>query len=229
MVQAGQIVAELDNAQLKINLAQAQATLALSQANYDKLPDDLKSAQAGVEKSQQTVVSTQAQLQAAEVAAADAKRNVDQNEQLFQSGAISQETLTATTSAYTKAQAAADAAQAAVLGNQAALVDSQAKMDSLDKTVASIYLAQLQQAHASYDTAQLNLTNSVIKAPVNGTVVQVAVKVGENISAGQTILSISDLDNTWISANIEEDKYGRLQVGQEVRPGPDRCLPGHYF
>jgi membrane fusion protein (multidrug efflux system) len=112
--------------------------------------------------------------------------------------------------------------------NQAVLVDSQAKLNSEDKTGDAIYLAQLQQAQAAFDTAQLNLTNSVIKAPVNGTVVQVAVKVGENVTAGQTILSISDLDNTWISANIEEDKYGRLQVGQAVQVQID-AYPGTTF
>jgi membrane fusion protein (multidrug efflux system) len=228
VVQVGQTIAELDTAQLKINLEQAQAALALNQANYDKLPDDLKSAQAGVEKAQQTVAITQAQLTAAQVAAADSQRNLSQDEQLQQSGAISQEALTTATSANTKAQAAAEAAQASLQANQAALVDAQAKMNSLDKTGAAIYLAQLQQAQAAFDSAQLNLANSVIKAPVNGTVVEVAVKVGENVSAGQAILSIGDLDNTWISANIEEGKYGRLKVGQAVKVQID-AYPGTTF
>lgn len=228
IVQAGQLLAEIDNAQMKINLEQAQAALTLGQANYDKLPDDLKSAQAGVEKAQQNVAATQAQLKAAEVAAADTQRILAQSEQLYQSGAVSQEALTLTASAYAKAQAAAEGARAAVLANQAALVDSQIKVNSLDKTGAAIYLAQLQQAQAAYETAQLNLANAVIKAPISGTVVRVALQVGENVSAGQTILSISDLSNTWISVNIEEDKYGRLQVGQEVQVQID-AYPGTTF
>jgi membrane fusion protein, multidrug efflux system len=227
-VQGGQVLAELDNAQLKINLDQAKASLDLSQANYEKLPDDLKSAQATVDKAQQALVATQAQLKAAQAAEADSSRNLTQSALLLQSGAISQESLALSTSAATKAQAAVEAAQAAVMANQAAVQDAQAKLNSLDKTGAAIYLAQLQQAQSAYQTAQLNLANSVLRAPVGGTVLRVAVQVGETIAVGQTVVTISDLDSTWISANIEEDKFGRLRVGQTVTVQID-AFPGISF
>jgi len=227
-VQAGQVIAELDSTQFKINLDQARAALELAQANYDKLPDDLKSTSANVEKAQQNVIVAQAQLKAADLTAADSQRNLTQSEQLYKSGAISKEALDVATSAHTKSQAAAEAALAAVLANQAALADSQAKEDSLAKTGDTIYLAGLKQAQAAYATAQLNLANVVIKAPQGGTVVRLAVQAGENLSAGQTILSISDLNTTWISANIEEDKFGRLQLGQDVEVKLD-AFPGSTF
>jgi len=227
-VQTGQIVALLDNAQYKINLNQAQAALELSKANYEKLPEDLKAAQATVEKSRSTVLTSEAKVKLAEVAAADAQRNLVQNESLFNNGGISKETLETSRSALAKAQANLDSEKAAVLSNQAALQDSVAKMDSLDKTGAAIYLAQLQQAQATYDSAQLALTNSIIKAPISGTVVRTALQVGENVSVGQTILTISNLDTTWISANIDEDKSGRIKVGQDVTVKID-SLPGITF
>jgi len=227
-VEAGQVMAELDNAQLKINLLQAEATLALCQANYDKLPDDLKANQADVDKAGQNVTAALAQLKAAQISAADAQRTLQQNQELHQAGAISEEALTAATSAYSKAQAAVDAANASVQANQAALQNAQAKFSSLDKTGAAIYQAQLEQAHATYETAQLNLDNSVVKAPTSGTVVRVAVQVGENVSAGQTVISLSDLNLTWISANIEENKFDRLRVGQTVSIQVD-AYPGADF
>lgn len=227
-VQAGQVIAELDSAQFKINLDQARAVLELAQANYDKLPEDLKSTSANVEKARQTLAAAQAQLKAADLTAADSHRNFTQSEQLYQSGAISKETLDAASSAYTKSQAAAEAALATVLANQATLQDSQAKQDSLAKTGDAIYLAGLEQAQAAYATAQLNLANAVIKAPVSGTVVRVVSQAGENLTAGQTILSLSNLDETWITANIEEDKFGRLQLGQSVEIKLD-AYPGITF
>ncbi|PKM76901.1 MAG: hypothetical protein CVU90_10005 [Firmicutes bacterium HGW-Firmicutes-15] len=227
-VQAGQIVAVLDNAQYQINLNQAKAVLDISKANYDKLPDDLKSSQATVEKSRNNILTSQAQVKSAAVAVADAKRNLAQNESLSQNGSISKESLEASRSSYAKAQAALEAMQATVMANQAALQESQAKMDSLDKTGAAIYLAQLQQAQAAYDTAQLALTNSIIKAPISGTVVRLALQVGENVSPGQTIITISNLDNTWVSANIEEDKSSRIKVDQDVDVKID-SFPGITF
>ncbi len=227
-VEAGQVVAVLDNAQYKINLNQAKAALDISKANYDKLPDDLKSTQATVEKSRDNILSSQAQVKLAEVAVADAKRNLAQNESLNQNGSISKEALETSRSGYAKSQATLEAMQAAVMANQASLQESQAKMDSLDKTGAAIYLAQLQQAQATYDNAQLALTNSVIKAPISGTVVRLALQVGENVSPGQTIITISNLDNTWVSANIEEDKSSRIKVGQDVDVKID-AFPGTIF
>ncbi|MDD3364538.1 MAG: HlyD family secretion protein [Syntrophomonas sp.] len=227
-VEAGQIVAVLDNAQYKINLNQAKASLDISKANYDKLPDDLKSTQATVEKSRNNILTSQAQVKSSEVAVADAKRNLAQNESLFQNESISKEVLETSRSSYAKAQATLEASQATVMANQAALQESQAKMDSLDKTGAAIYLAQLEQAQATYDNAQLALTNSIIKAPISGTVVRLALQVGENVSPGQTIITISNLDTTWISANIEEDKSSRVKVGQDVDVKID-SFPGILF
>lgn len=227
-VQAGQIVAVLDNTQAKINLNQAKAAFELSQANFDKLPDDLKSAQANVEKSRNNTLASQAQVKLAEVALADAKRNLAQNELLYQNGGTSKEALEASRSAFTKAEVTLEAMQTAVMANQAALQESQAKMDSLDKTGAAIYLAQLQQAQAAYDNAQLALTNSIIKSPISGTVVRLALQVGENVALNQTILTISNLDTTWISANIEEGKSSRIKVGQDVDVKID-SFPGILF
>jgi membrane fusion protein (multidrug efflux system) len=227
-VEAGQVLAVLDNAQYKINLNQAKATLDLSKANYDKLPDDLKATQATVEKSRGSILSSQAQVKSAEVALADAKRNLDQNESLYQNGSISKEALETSRSGYTKAQAALEAMQASVVANQAALQEAQAKMDSLGKTGAAIYLAQLEQAQATYDNAQLAVTNSIIKAPISGTVVRLVLQIGENVAANQTILTISNLDTTWVIANIDEDKTGRVKVGQDVEVRID-SYPGMTF
>jgi membrane fusion protein (multidrug efflux system) len=227
-VQAGQIVAQLDDAQFKINVSQAKAALDLSQANYGKLPDDLKSSQSAVDQAQTAVAAAQAQVKVADVAAADAKRNLDQNQSLYAQGAISKEALTVSTSTYDKAQASLEAAQAEEQASQAALANAQAKLNSEENTGDAIYVAQLKQAQAAYDTAQLNLANAVIKSPINGIVVQVPVEVGENIQVGQTMLAISDLDNTWISANIEEGKFDRLKVGQGVQVQID-AYPGITF
>jgi membrane fusion protein (multidrug efflux system) len=228
VVQAGQILAVLDNAQYTINLNQAKATLDLNKANYDKLPDDLKSTQSSVQKSLDNIVAAQAQVKLAEVVVADAQRNLSQSESLYQSGSISKEALEASRSDYTKAQASLEVAKATSAANQSAFQDSQAKLSSLDKTGQAIYLAQMEQAQAAYDTAQLNLDNSVVKAPISGTVVRIALQVGENVSPGQNILTISDLDTTWVTANIEEDLNGRVKVGQDVEVKID-SYPGMTF
>lgn len=86
----------------------------------------------------------------------------------------------------------------------------------------------MKQAQAAYDNAKLNYENSFIYATISGTVVRVPATIGENLSPGQPILSISDLNASWVVANIEETNYGRLHVGQKVDVRID-AYPGKVF
>jgi membrane fusion protein (multidrug efflux system) len=227
-VKAGQTLMVLDGTPYKIVLDQATANLALAQANYAKLPDDLKSAQAAVDKARQTTSADQARAKSAELSVADAERGFNQTQALFQSGATSKENLDAARSKLDSAQAALTAAQATVQSDQATVQDTTAKLEAANNTAGAIYQAQLQQAQAAYNSAKYNYDNCVIKAPISGTVVRIDAKTGENVASGQTVLTITDLENTWITANIEEGKIYRIKVGQPVAVTID-SYPGHDF
>lgn len=228
VVVAGQKLAELDNAQLAVTVAQAQAALELAKVNYTKLPDDVKSAQATADKAQQGLLVAQAQVKSAEFTFTDAKRALDQTEALYAAGANSKEALDTARSRFGAAQAGLDAVRANALSARAGLQDAQAKLESVNNTGADAYLAQLKQAQAAYDNARLTYDNSFINATVGGTVVRVPAQVGENLSSGQTILTVSDLHATRVTANIEENKFGRVRIGQKVDVRVD-AYPGRVF
>lgn len=228
VVTAGQKLAELDNAALAVALTRDEAALEIAKLNYAKLPDDLKSAQAGADKAKQGLQAAQAQEQQAEIALGDAKRALDETQALYSGGAISKEAMDTAASNYKKAQAALDAARANVQAAQAGLQDAQAKLESVSNTDADSYLAQIKQAQAVYDNDKLSYNESFIYATISGTVVRVPGVVGEYLSPGQAILSISDLQNTWVVAYIEETKYGRLRLGQKVDIHVD-AYPGKVF
>lgn len=227
-VTAGQELAELDNAQLAVAVAQAEAALEQAKANYAKLPDDLKSAQANVDEAQQGLANVQDQAKSVEIALGDAKRNLDETQALYSGGGASKEALDSATSGYGTAQAGLDAAQANVSSAQASLRNAQAQLEAIDNTGADSYLAQLKQAQAAYDNAKLNYNESLIYAPISGTVVRTSATVGETLSPGQTILSISNLQSSWVVAYIEETAYGRIRPGQSVDVRVD-TYPGKTF
>jgi membrane fusion protein (multidrug efflux system) len=52
--------------------------------------------------------------------------------------------------------------------------------------------------------------------------------VGETISPGQIILSIANLQSSWVVANIEETAYNRIRLGQNVDVRID-TYPGKVF
>lgn len=228
VVTAGQELAELDNSQLAVAVAQAEGALEQAKANYAKLPDDLKSAQANVDEAQQGLANAQDQAKSAEIALGDAKRNLDETQALYSGGGAPKEALDSATSGYGTAQARLDAARTNVLSAQASLQDAHAQLEAIDNTDADSYLAQLKQAQAAYDRARLTYNESFIYAPISGTVVRVPATMGETLSPGQAILSISNLQSSWVVAYIEETAYGRIRLGQNVDVGVD-TYPGRVF
>lgn len=55
-----------------------------------------------------------------------------------------------------------------------------------------------------------------VKAPSDGVVAKLWHYAGEVVQAGQTVLTIMDLLNVWVDANIEETKIGSIRIGDPV-------------
>lgn len=227
-VKAGQVIAELDNDQYKTAMDQAAASLELARANYERLPEDLKSLAAAVERAQGAQVAAQAQVESARIALEDAKRSLEQNHSLFAAGAVAKESLLAAESRYATCKAALEAAEANAKAAQAAVDDASSKWEAAKKSGVPAGLAQIKQAEAAYRLARLNYENTIIKSPVSGMVLKTSVEVGETVSAGQTLVTVCDLSSTWVAANIDENKVGRIKVGQKVEVRLD-AYPGRVF
>ena len=76
--------------------------------------------------------------------------------------------------------------------------------------------AQVQQAQAQLDMAKLNLSYTKIVAPVAGIITRKSVEVNQNVSAGQNLLTLVQLDDLWITANFKETQLRHMQAGQTV-------------
>jgi macrolide-specific efflux system membrane fusion protein len=79
--------------------------------------------------------------------------------------------------------------------------------------------AQIQQAEINVDTAKLNLDRTKIVAPSDGTIVAVAVEVGQSVNANNaspTIVKLANLDRMVVKAEISEADVPRVEPGQKV-------------
>ncbi|HQZ11949.1 MAG TPA: efflux RND transporter periplasmic adaptor subunit [Devosia sp.] len=79
--------------------------------------------------------------------------------------------------------------------------------------------AQITQAQISVETANLNLQRTKIVAPADGTVVAIAVQVGQSINANNaapTIVKIANLDQMLVKAEISEADVPKVKPGQQV-------------
>jgi membrane fusion protein (multidrug efflux system) len=116
---------------------------------------------------------------------------------------------------------------AGVTAAQSALESTRAQFKVLDAMIAEA-TANLSQARADLQTAELNLSYTEIRAPIEGTIGNRAAQVGAYVSAGAYLLSLVPSSGLWIDANFKEDQLGRLTAGNTATVSAD-VLPGHVF
>ncbi|SAL75626.1 efflux RND transporter periplasmic adaptor subunit [Caballeronia telluris] len=94
---------------------------------------------------------------------------------------------------------------------------------------ASTAEAQLQQAQAALDAAQLNLERTKVVSPVDGYVTNLNVYRGDYATAGTPKLAIVDSHSFWVYGYFEETKLPRVRIGDraEMRLMSGGVLRGH--
>ncbi len=211
MVKKGQVLLKLDQDLFKAQVAQYSANLQSAEARLMELQ-----AGRGMQASdvQTTIDQKKATLD-------KDKANFDRNVKLFKQGMISGMDLDAAREAYLVAKAQYEQAGGETAKN--AVTDAQ---------IAGAK-AQVAQARASLNTAETNLAKTVIKAPMDGIVVDRNVEVGQTVAASfstPTLLTIGELGLMQVSVSIDEADVGQAQVGQEadftVDAFPNRVFKG---
>ena len=74
----------------------------------------------------------------------------------------------------------------------------------------------LKMAQEDMKLAEVNLQNTYLKSPIDGIVIKKIAETGNLLEPGQVAVIISDVDNAWVSANIEETTLSRIKIGQLV-------------
>ena len=90
-------------------------------------------------------------------------------------------------------------------------------------------LPRYAEARAAYDTAMLDLSRALIKAPFAGVVSNMKLQVGEFVEKGAPMFSLIESGPLWIEANYKETQLTYMTVGQTAKvvadAYPDREWP----
>ncbi|SAL28700.1 secretion protein HlyD family protein [Caballeronia sordidicola] len=118
-----------------------------------------------------------------------------------------------------------DAARRADMDNE---VVSKESRDNATQA-ASGAAANLQQAQAALDAAELNLERTKVFAPVDGYVTNLNTHRGDYATAGSAKLAIVDSHSFWVYGYFEETKLPHVRVGDkaEMRLMSGGVLKGH--
>ncbi len=112
-------------------------------------------------------------------------------------------------------KAAADQSSAAVAQAQAAL-EAERRTASALGSARSQSVAQAAAAKAAVDSARIDVDHTVIRAPIAGVIGARAVRPGQLVQPGATLMAVVPLGQTYIIANFKETQVSRLRIGQPV-------------
>jgi multidrug resistance efflux pump len=199
-VKAGKILATVDDRIYAARVAQAEANLAAQQAAFANSAQSQRSRELATHSQDANIAAARAQLARAE---ADMRRA----DALVKDGSLSKRE-------YDQTRAALLAARASL--QQAVAGRSIGTEDVRTVVVARAGLqAAIDSAKAALRSAQVDLQNTVIRAPVDGQLSEIGVRNGDYVTAGTQLMSLVP-HTIWIVANYKEAQTHRMRAGQHV-------------
>jgi len=120
-----------------------------------------------------------------------------------------------------------EAARAQVQAAEAALREARAGRGGVAarEREADAAAAQVAQAQAALRAAQAQLSYATVRSPFAGVVVEKHKEVGEMASPYEPIYSVANLQQIWVTAEIDEEDVAAVAVGQRVTVTLD-AFPG---
>jgi membrane fusion protein (multidrug efflux system) len=215
-VKSSQLLVQIDDAQYKVRLAQAEADLAAAQAGASgRGAPGQAQAQVATATGQRSALD--AQIAAARANDAQARSDLARIQELAATQIVSQQQLDAARTAAASAAANLSAAERQAAAGGASVANA----------VAGVRVAEarLAGAKAARDGAALELSYTRITTPVNGTVSRKLVDIGQFVQSGQTLTSVVADTGIWITANYKETQLSKMRVGQPAEIDID-AYPG---
>jgi membrane fusion protein (multidrug efflux system) len=191
IVKAGDPVVTLDNADAKVALGNAEATLGQTVRQVSSLYVNNDFYAANVAQKQSDLARAQDDLRRRQAVA--------------DTGAVSAEDIAHARDTMTAARAALDAARQQAQANRALT----------DRTTIEQH-PNVQAAASRVRDAYLAYARNTLPAPVTGYVAKRSVQVGQRVSSGTPLMAIVPLDGVWVDANYKESQLRNMRIGQPV-------------
>ncbi|MGE6785380.1 HlyD family secretion protein [Ensifer adhaerens] len=201
-VKAGDPLVTLDDGDYRIAAEQAEAKIATQKLALSRFDAQIAGAKASRAQTEAQKKALEATVRGAELAQ---KRASD-----LQSKAVG------TVASLDNADVALDQARANLAGADANIAAANASITVLEaqRTEAESEIRSLELAR---DKANRDLGFTVLKAPYDGIVGNVAVQVGDLVSAGQRLAALVPVDQLYIDANFKETQIAHLVPGSKVK------------
>jgi HlyD family secretion protein len=218
-VQAGQVLVRLEDDEYRAQVQQEQGQLTnlqakLAEDEHGSRPEEIQKARADVDQAKADL--------------ADSKVSLDRTRQLVQEGVLAKQSLDDAQAKYD-----GDVAKVASLQRTLDLAVLGPRKEEIDQV-----RGQIEQARGALAYAQTQLDNTIIKAPVTGTILDRNVEKGEFITTGFVgdkgakgyIVTMADLNDLQVELDISQNDFPKLGPQQKgivtTDAYPDRKYEG---
>jgi membrane fusion protein, multidrug efflux system len=213
---------------------------------------------ARVESRRSAVAAMRAEVQGAESTARQTAREQERSRQLAKGGYVAERdvdqaeaaantaasVLEATRRRLTQAEREVQQAEAELISRRHAVAQAReraiearaalARAESQRHTVplkeAEVVRAEarLREANADLALAELQLSHTEVRAPVDGVVAKKTVELGQIVQMGQPLMALVPLHAVWVVANFKETQLARVRPGQQAWVEVD-TFPGKHL
>jgi membrane fusion protein, multidrug efflux system len=200
-VRQGDIIAIIDDTDYRAKLAQAQAAVETRRAAIDNV-------KASASRQQSAISAAQAEIDAKQADRNRAESDLKRFSELRKDKWISEQRYQSVEADARKLRANVSSAQADLRGQQGQLgvLSSQAR----------VALASYKETLAALRVAELDVENTVLRAPVDGVIGNRAVRVGQYVRAGTLLMAVVPLTDVYVVANFKETQLHDVSPGQQV-------------
>ena len=196
-ITAGQVLGELDRAPYENALMQAKANVAAAKAQYDLMLAGYR---------EEEIAQTAAAVKQAQAAYDYAQNFYNRQVGLWKSRTISANDLENARSSRDQALASLKSAQ-----DKLTQYRSGNRVQDIEQAKAT-----LEQAQAELAQAELNLHDTTLTSPSDGTLLTRAVEPGSMLNEGSTVLTLSLTRPVWVRAYVDERNLSQAQPGREI-------------
>jgi HlyD family secretion protein len=232
-VKAGQALARLDQDIFAAHVNETKAALLVADANLQLAQAAEERAKTAVDNARTAHKISEAQLAAVQARQNEAERELVRKTDLARTGVASEHDLG-------QARATRDGGAADL---RASIEQIELKSEAIAMAEAELRMAEAsvknaeavtQQQQATLDQAELDLARTVVRAPIDGTIIKRDINPGQTVAVtldAKTLFTIAnDLQRMTVHGKIDEADVGRLREGQfaqfTVDAYPERTFTG---
>lgn len=214
-VKKGDTLFTIDQQDYQLKIDEAKAALAAAEGNFEVSKADIGSIMANISVSDANVKSAGGNIESAKIKLGLATNDFNRYSNLYKNHTITKQQ-------YEQAVAAKQEAE-----NQVRILQQQERASSFQKSViqaksvvskkeTDVASANIKRAQALLESAELNLSYTIVTAAIDGQVSKIDIQPGQLVQPGQSLFYIINNNEAWVIANFKETQLNKMVAGQKV-------------